>query len=411
MTSICSFILKILISTDLASACEAPSTAADHFFPLLPRELQEHVYSYLTMKDLSSACKADKLHEDLACRQLTKLSGRLPQQGASISYRLTLSEMTPPKSYPWHILKPGLEHVEFTHLSYLTMEAALRHFASYNNLHSLCFNGDALTRSPSEPCEILDTAFIGRGVNSLPHIKTLTIENYDLSDTDLSPIIPTIAKLEELFLTFSNLQDKNIEPVIAALSPNLKNLYIGNNPIGDQTITALVKKFPSLTQLHGLDISLANVSSRSLVSLQTHFPSSIKTLTLNSSGIADQGILLKDYNTQISHNPGLLKFVFIFGFLQNTELEELHLDDNDITSRGITNLIREISYMQTKPLWKLLNLNGNMKINDSAIPALKMAILHLPHLKDLYLQHTSLSQKAVKKLQQENKKNLTIHFN
>ena len=240
-------------------------------------------------------------------------------------------------------------------------------------------------------------------VNIPPHILQnmrvlhLIHNQLDGSACDLlAKAVPSMSRLEELWLSYNPIGSGGAVEVIKALcGSGVKRLWLYNTGIGEPDCEALCELLKSSHSLQYLDIDQNNLSSDSVASIITGLShnSSLTTLIISNSHFSMTNVdslasVLKDHskctlteldlqNCHISSEGAVelaaalcknstLKYLYLndnpigvegassmSDMLQhNTSLEYLHLCDDSVGEEGVHQLINSLKHNQTlRKLW------------------------------------------------------------
>ena len=239
-------------------------------------------------------------------------------------------------------------------------------------------------------------------VNIPPHIlqymRTLQLNGNQIDRSAcglLAKVVPSMTRLEELWLSFNPIRSGGAVEVIKALcGSGVKRLWLHNTEIGEPDCEVLCELLKSSHSFQFLIISNNNLSSESVASIITglshnssltlldisnshfsmanvnilasvlkdHSKCTLTRLNLHNCHISSEGAVelaaalyknttLKHLN--LNHNPiGVEGASSMSDMLQhNTSLEKLYLDDDSVGEEGVHQLINSLKHNQT--LWHL----------------------------------------------------------
>ena len=236
-------------------------------------------------------------------------------------------------------------------------------------------------------------------VNIPPHILQNMRELYlshnklDGSACDLlAKVVPSMSRLEELWLSDNPIGSGGAVEVIKALCGNgVKELWLYDTGIGEPDCEALCELLKSSHSLQHLSIDMNNLSSESVASIITGLShnSSLTTLNISNSHFSKTNVdslasVLKDHS--------------------KCTLTTLDLRDCHISSEGGVKLAAELCNNSTL---KHLNLNCN-PIGVEGASSMSDMLQHNTSPQYLYLGDDSVGEEGVRQLINSLKHNQTL---
>ncbi len=401
MVTLYTFILVVFFSLPMVKAQEPLRQVPDAFTHYLPRELQEHIYSFLDLEELVATSSVSKLHQDLSRQQCDRLLRYTIPYPDYPLVTLAVTQYRYVGKFPWHLIKAVVQQVIFYQYSSYDIQRVLKKLGSSDRLVSLVFDSYDFKYFNREGYPPLYTQVFSSTLNALPRIQILSMENYRLTDKDLPPILPALGKAEELHLSNNKLTGEGLKTLSLNLSPHLTTLSLSDNPIGEEGFLALAKRLPNLKYLRVLSIGTPEITPEGFSEICANLPSSLENLILSNCDISDERINFKEFTKAlIISKPSLAKLILLLDVKYLAHLHYLSLSYNRLSSWGITLMSSLIVGTQAKLSWQRLNLGYNCDIDDDAVESFISLIQNLPHLTHLMLNNTSLSPEAIAKLRQ-----------
>jgi len=221
-----------------------------------------------------------------------------------------------------------------------------------------------------------------QALKAISSLKVLSLNSNSMSEKvvdDLADVIKSNGKLEKFRLSYNGLQSSAIV-ILQALKAisSLKVLSLNSNNMSEKVVDDLAKVINSNDKLQELRLNYNNLQSSAVVILQAlKAISSLTVLSLNSNNMS--GKMVDDLADVIKNN---------------TCLEELHLDNNDLQSSAVVILqaLKAISSL------KVLSLNRN-NISEKAVDDLAEVIKSNGKLQELRLSYNNLQSSVVVVLQ------------
>ncbi len=396
------FILILLLSFSPSNAQENVDTLDDSPFTKLPKELQVHIYSFLTWEDLTATSNVSRDHRNLSSLQRKNLLNKRSPKAELILSAENYSAAT----QHWPLIKHYLDRAVLRDLSLDQTKNVFGHMQSWNQINTLVLQSYKTTPNlVTQPSTIDLTPLQG-----IPNLKTLSLRSCNLTDEHLEQMGPLLGTLQQLYLDHNMLTAKGIHTLCPYLSSSLKVLSLGHNSLGQEGLSTLINKLNQLPELRLLDISNSGLQPDNLLELCETFPPNLKFLYLDNCEISDenQRHLSKE---SIKSKPALLSFIIFLNHLKKfAQLDELCLSSNRLSSLGVAYLNKAINVMEPqRPVWKVLDLSFNDLISAEAIQSLKNMMKNLPNLTEVDLTYTSLSQQNIEELR-KNEKDVKIKF-
>lgn len=190
-------------------------------------------------------------------------------------------------------------------------------------------------------------------------------------------------------ISLNNISENSISSIPEDIGKlkNLKELYLSENPIGDNGATTISRQLKSL---HILDISYASISDTGLIDICQNI-TRLKSLNIEQNNVSDTGIkyIVDNLNylvkLNISYNTNI-KFNINIPVNKLSNLRELNISHCSITDNGLNSL-------KNHRRIELLNLEWN-QITEKGI----IYLVNLVNLKELFLENNLLRDNGAQEL-------------
>ena len=378
------------------------------------RLFQEHVKSghfKMTMRFLAGRTKLENIPPDITMDTELNYFHFLFEAKEILMTTRTLGsyEMFVSPDYSW---TPLDYYVTGHAISHSNCSWGLKFFSSDDEKFELFCQGCAAPGGTGSSGHISYADFSGNAITSKsiqsfvnipPHIlqymRTLQLNGNQIDRSAcglLAKVVPSMTRLEELWLSFNPIRSGGAVEVIKALcGSGVKRLWLHNTEIGEPDCEVLCELLKSSHSFQFLIISNNNLSSESVASIITglshnssltlldisnshfsmanvnilasvlkdHSKCTLTRLNLHNCHISSEGAvelaaaLYKNTTLQhlnLNHNPiGVEGASSMSDMLQhNTSLEKLYLDDDSVGEEGVHQLINSLKHNQTlRELW------------------------------------------------------------
>ena len=210
------------------------------------------------------------------------------------------------------------------------------------------------------------------------HLVDLGLPHNFIGDDGLILLsqLKSFSQLQTLDLSGCNITGKGLDAISCKQLPELKELCLARNDLGQRGMFAL-SKLAGLEQLQTLLLGECGISDDGFAHfIKTKPTSDLSTLSLYNNDIGDKGAIALANDAQMPM------------------LEELELSNNNIGDQGATELAHNASF----PALKTLQLNGNRMSTKGTYALCKSK--RFPELENLLLYSSQVDDKGLTALAQ-----------
>ena len=218
---------------------------------------------------------------------------------------------------------------------------------------------------------------IAKSLSKLTTLKSLNVRNNEITKEAVDDIVSVLSSntnVTHLYFGTNNLQDGAVKIVAALNNSTINVLDLDNNNIPGRITSQLLADILCSCR------SIKSVWFRrnDLYLLGESFPEQLTEVFCNTITTLD---LSDNYmNDAVADQVSVI-------IANNNSLEELHLRNNNIQSRGSVKIVNALGTLKK---FKSLNLGGNL-ITEDASDSIASMILNSPELKELYLGNNYLA--------------------